>query len=171
MTDTTVVYPSLVSSTMKELVEFFNQHSDKPVKKFKNLDTGRTMVQQVIARLEGTSDPEMEEEAEELVESTIAAQVEGLIVDVPKTSDKNEGVWLNVQRLLNDGLSNKAIVAELQELYGNSNTSYACVAWYRNKWKKMTPAIAPEEVVNAFLEKHQLELTAEAFAELVSMVK
>jgi len=156
---------------MKELVEFFNQHSDKPVKKFKNLDTGRTMVQQVIARLEGTSDPEMEEEAEELVESTIAAQVEGLIVDVPKTSDKNEGVWLNVQRLLNDGLSNKAIVAELQELYGNSNTSYACVAWYRNKWKKMTPAIAPEEVVNAFLEKHQLELTAEAFAELVSMVK
>ena len=51
-------------------------------------------------------------------------------------SDKNEGVGLFIRKLISEGLSNKAILEIVHEQYGNKNTTYACVAWYRNKMKK-----------------------------------
>ena len=49
---------------------------------------------------------------------------------------KNEGVGIFIRKLIDEGLGNKAILDIVHEQYGNSNTTYACVAWYRNKMKK-----------------------------------
>ena len=51
-------------------------------------------------------------------------------------SEKNEGVGQFIRKLISEGLSNKDILAIVHEQYGNKNTTYACVAWYRNKMKK-----------------------------------
>lgn len=50
--------------------------------------------------------------------------------------EKNEGVGQFIRKLIGEGLSNKDILAIVHEQYGNKNTTYACVAWYRNKMKK-----------------------------------
>ena len=56
-------------------------------------------------------------------------------VVVAKT-DRNEGVGQFIKRLIGEGLGNKEILAIVHEQFGNKNTSYACVAWYRNAMKK-----------------------------------
>lgn len=167
-------YPSLVSGTMHELVAFYNAHSGKePVKRFKNLDAARQAVQQVIAVLEGEVPDGMEEEAEEIHAdaTSISAQLIAANAEGHKSSTKNAGVWLNVKMLLEQGLTNKEILVKLEELYGNTNTTYACVAWYRNKWRKMVPEVSKGDRLAEFLAKHSLELTAEATAELLVMMK
>lgn len=50
--------------------------------------------------------------------------------------EKNIGVGQFVRRLIAEGLTNTAILKIVHEQYGNTNTTYACVAWYRNKVKK-----------------------------------
>jgi len=58
------------------------------------------------------------------------------IVEVPKVK-KNQGVGIFVKNLISEGLSNKDIMVILNDQYGPDNTTtYACVAWYRNKMKK-----------------------------------
>lgn len=51
-------------------------------------------------------------------------------------SEKNEGVGQFIRKLIAEGLGNKEILNIVHEQYGNKNTTYACVAWYRNKMKK-----------------------------------
>ena len=51
-------------------------------------------------------------------------------------SQKNENVWGNVKILFDAGKTNKETLAEIHELYGNEQTTYACIAWYRNKYNK-----------------------------------
>ena len=51
-------------------------------------------------------------------------------------SEKNEGVGQFIRKLIAEGLGNKEILSIVHEQYGNKNTTYACVAWYRNKMKK-----------------------------------
>ena len=51
-------------------------------------------------------------------------------------SEKNEGVGQFIRKLIAEGLGNKEILNIVHEQYGNENTTYACVAWYRNKMKK-----------------------------------
>lgn len=53
-----------------------------------------------------------------------------------KKAEKNEGVGLFIKHRIAQGMSNKDILALVHEQYGNKNTTYACVAWYRNKMKK-----------------------------------
>ena len=138
----TISYPSLVSSTMSELVEFYNAHSgQEPVKKFSTKAKAQQAVSAIIARLEGDTDPELEEIVDEAQEdaTSLLSQLTAVGQTSQKSSSKNEGVWLNVKRILEESggdKTNKEIVAEIHELYGNTNTSYACIAWYRNKWKK-----------------------------------
>ena len=50
--------------------------------------------------------------------------------------EKNQGVGAFVRRLIGEGMSNKDILKLVHEQYGNQNTTYACIAWYRNKMKK-----------------------------------
>lgn len=82
--------------------------------------------------------PEVEVQATEssVLSSMIAQVVEAKAEDKAPKSDKNEGVGLFIRKLISEGLSNKAILEIVHEQYGNKNTTYACVAWYRNKMKK-----------------------------------
>ena len=50
--------------------------------------------------------------------------------------EKNQGVGAFVRKLIAEGLTNTAILKIVHEQYGNKQTTYACVAWYRNKMKK-----------------------------------
>jgi hypothetical protein len=80
-------------------------------------------------------------------------------------------VWLNVKRILeesNGSKTNKEILAEIQELYGNCNTSYACIAWYRNKWKKDSKT-GPSREEKLVLFAKAYGLSAEALEELRSI--
>lgn len=54
--------------------------------------------------------------------------------------EKNVGVGQFVRKLIADGMANKDILKIVHEQYGNKNTTYACVAWYRNKTKKVAQA-------------------------------
>lgn len=71
----------------------------------------------------------------QLVQQVVDAKPAKAEDKAPK-SDKNEGVGLFIRKLISEGLSNKAILEIVHEQYGNKNTTYACVAWYRNKMKK-----------------------------------
>lgn len=80
-----------------------------------------------VVEVEATSLPSMLAQV-----SALSAQTE-----VKKTkSQKNENVWGNVKMLFDQGKSNKETLAEIHEMYGNEQTTYACIAWYRNKYNK-----------------------------------
>jgi hypothetical protein len=48
----------------------------------------------------------------------------------------NVGVGAYIKGLIAEGLANKDILALLKVKYQNNNTTYACVAWYRNDMLK-----------------------------------
>ena len=78
--------------------------------------------------------------------SALSAQTE---VKKPK-SQKNENVWGNVKMLFDAGKTNKETLAEIHEMYGNTSTSYACIAWYRNKYNKLAKSgkMTVEQLLN-----------------------
>ena len=89
-------------------------------------------------------EPETVLEAEAEVETSLPSlidQLTSLNSPAPETkkakSQKNENVWGNVKMLFDQGLGNKEVLAQIHEMYGNTNTSYACIAWYRNKYNKL----------------------------------
>lgn len=74
-------------------------------------------------------------------------------------ADKNEGVGLFIRKLIAEGLGNKEILSIVHEQYGNTNTSYACVAWYRNKMKKTGQDVKKSsalEFINNFAKSNGL---------------
>lgn len=85
---------------------------------------------------------ELEEEVVEqstgpsLVSQMVSQVTEAVEAPVVVKVDKNEGVGQFIKGLISEGLGNKAILDIVHEQYGNKNTTYACVAWYRNKMKK-----------------------------------
>lgn len=164
---------NLASASMTQLVEWYNANSGlEPVKRFKSKEAGQVACQQVMAKLEGTADEELEAEAEETHADALSASAQLMALASSggntKSGEKNEGVWLNVKRLLEAGMSNKEILAEIHELYGNTNTSYACIAWYRNKWNK-TKNTGPsrEELIMGICKAHGLG--EEVYAQLVAL--
>jgi hypothetical protein len=71
--------------------------------------------------------------------------------EVKKTkSQKNENVWGNVKMLFAAGKTNKETLAEIHEMYGNTSTTYACIAWYRNKYNKLAKSdkMTVEQLLN-----------------------
>ena len=94
------------------------------------------------------------EVVEPVVEATsLIAQVSALSAktEVKKTkSQKNENVWGNVKILFDAGKTNKETLAEIHEMYGNTSTSYACIAWYRNKHNKLAKSdkMTVEQLLN-----------------------
>ena len=44
----------------------------------------------------------------------------------------NQGIGDYIRTQIFEGLGNKEILAKVHETTGNINTTYACVAWYRN---------------------------------------
>ena len=61
-----------------------------------------------------------------------------LIVGKPSTykAPKNIGVGAFIRQCITSGLRNVDILKLVEEQYANNNTTYACVAWYRNDMKK-----------------------------------
>ena len=66
--------------------------------------------------------------------------------------EKNQGVGAFVRKLIAEGLTNTAILKIVHEQYGNTNTTYACVAWYRNKMKKAGVVAKNAEATNIVAE-------------------
>ena len=105
-----------------------------------------TIVSEVVGEMEVTTElapVEVETEAAPEVETnlpSIVSQLKALSTEpeVKKAkSQKNENVWGNVKMLFDAGKTNKETLAEIHEMYGNEQTTYACIAWYRNKYNKL----------------------------------
>jgi hypothetical protein len=101
--------------------------------------------------VEAVVEPVVEVEATSL--PSMLAQVSALSAqtEVKKTkSQKNENVWGNVKMLFDAGKTNKETLAEIHEMYGNTSTSYACIAWYRNKYNKIAKSdkMTVEQLLN-----------------------
>ena len=71
--------------------------------------------------------------------------------------EKNQGVGAFVRKLIAEGLTNTAILKIVHEQYGNTNTTYACVAWYRNKMKKAGVVAKNVEATNIVAEMLKTE--------------
>lgn len=74
--------------------------------------------------------------------------------------EKNQGVGAFVRKLIAEGLTNTAILKIVHEQYGNTNTTYACVAWYRNKMKKagvVAKNVAATDIVTEMLKAEEPE--------------
>ena len=69
-----------------------------------------------------------------LLESKLI-ELRALLPVEPKTFKKaiNKGVGDFIRSYILEGLSNTEILPKVHAHYGNTNTTYACVAWYRNK--------------------------------------
>ena len=69
-----------------------------------------------------------------LLESKLI-ELRALLPVEPKTFKKaiNMGVGDLIRSYIVEGLSNTEILPKVHAHYGNTNTTYACVAWYRNK--------------------------------------
>ena len=93
-----------------------------------------------ISPVELIIDESGEELEVEVVEPSMMSQLVAQVVEsspeVVVKVDKNEGVGQFIRKLIGEGLGNKEVLAIVHEQYGNKNTTYACVAWYRNKMKK-----------------------------------
>lgn len=93
-------------------------------------------------------------------------------VEVKPKVEKNDGVGIFIRNLINEGLSNKDILKIVHEQYGNKNTTYACVAWYRNKMKKSGQDVKKAsnlEFITNFAKVNNL--SEEAVSELKGMMK
>lgn len=75
--------------------------------------------------------------------------------------EKNQGVGAFVRKLIAEGLTNTAILKIVHEQYGNTNTTYACVAWYRNKMKKAGVAAKNTAATNIVTEMLKTEAKQE----------
>jgi hypothetical protein len=62
-------------------------------------------------------------------------ELRALLPVEPKTHKKaiNKGVGDLIRGYILEGLSNTEILPKVHAHYGNTNTTYACIAWYRNK--------------------------------------
>lgn len=85
------------------------------------------------------------------------------VEDKPATIqvEKNVGVGQFVRKLIADGMANKDILKVVHEQYGNTNTTYACVAWYRNKMKKTAQAKVQSTAVEQVTKMLEGETKAE----------
>lgn len=65
-------------------------------------------------------------------------EIESIIKELKKAKQvvKNIGVGELINNLLIEGHSNIEILKVVEVKYGNTKTTYACVAWYRNNLKK-----------------------------------
>jgi hypothetical protein len=119
----------------------------------KKLSVVEPVVEPVVeVETEAVVEPVVEAEATSL--PSILSQVSALNSPEPEVkkakSQKNENVWGNVKMLFDQGKSNKETLAEIHEMYGNTSTSYACIAWYRNKYNKLAKSdkMTVEQLLN-----------------------
>ena len=107
----------------------------------KKLSVVEPVVEAVVEPVvEAVVEPVLEPVVEAASLPSMLAQVSALSAktEVKKAkSQKNENVWGNVKMLFDAGKTNTETLAEIHEMYGNEQTTYACIAWYRNKYNKL----------------------------------
>jgi predicted nuclease with TOPRIM domain len=54
----------------------------------------------------------------------------------PTKQRMNKNVSLLVYKLFDENKTNQEVLKEVCAFYNNNNTTYACIAWYRNKYNK-----------------------------------
>ena len=65
----------------------------------------------------------------------LMAQLKGLRTTSHK-SGPNTGVGARCKELIKSGLGNKDVLVKIKEEFPLNNTTYSCVAWYRNDMKQ-----------------------------------
>lgn len=134
---------------------------------------GSVGADQVLADEIGMQDPTEQEIAESNQPSMLASMLQQEVkpLEEVKTEEvkqvkveKNQGVGAFVRKLIAEGLTNTAILKIVHEQYGNTNTTYACVAWYRNKMKKAGVAAKNTAATNIVTEMLKEEAKQEAEA-------
>lgn len=127
---------------------------------------GSVGADQVLADEIGMQDPTEQEIAESNQPSMLASMLQQEVkpLEEVKTEEvkqvkveKNQGVGAFVRKLIAEGLTNTAILKIVHEQYGNTNTTYACVAWYRNKMKKAGVAAKNTAATNIVTEMLKTE--------------
>ena len=106
--------------------------------------------EQVVEVVELTTEAPVESTTTSETEQTVVATNDEVQAPAPKA--KNEGVGQFIRNLIAEGLGNKEILAIVHEQYGNTSTTYACVAWYRNKVKKASTVQAKSSALD-FIKK------------------
>lgn len=86
---------------------------------------------------------------------------------VEEVKEKNVGVGTFIKNLITEGLGNKEILSIVHEQYGNNNTTYACVAWYRNKMKKTNAVVAKNSALDFVTRFAQMSGASEGEVEVV----
>ena len=135
---------------------------------------GSVGADQVLADEIGMQDPTEQEIAESNQPSMLASMLQQEVKPLEETKaeetkadpkvEKNQGVGAFVRKLIAEGLTNTAILKIVHEQYGNTNTTYACVAWYRNKMKKAGVVAKNAEATNIVTEMLKEEAKQEAEA-------
>ena len=128
---------------------------------------GSVGADQVLADEIGMQDPTEQEIAESNQPSMLASMLQQEVKPLEETKaeetkpevkvEKNQGVGAFVRKLIAEGLTNTAILKIVHEQYGNTNTTYACVAWYRNKMKKAGVAAKNTAATNIVTEMLKTE--------------
>ena len=121
------------------------------------------------------TESEVVSEATELTpvatESVVSSLVSQLVQTTPapatEAKEKNVGVGTFIKALITEGLGNKEILAIVHEQYGNAQTTYACVAWYRNKMKKTSVVAAKNSALDFVTRFAQMAGASEGEVELV----
>ena len=99
----------------------------------------------VVEQVETKVVEQVEEQAEEATQPSMLVSMlqqevkpleEAKVEEAKPKVEKNQGVGAFVKKLIAEGLTNTDILKIVHEQYGNTQTTYACVAWYRNKMKK-----------------------------------
>ncbi len=132
-----------------------------------------TKVEEVVeTKVEEVVETKVEEVEEVAVEqpSLLASMLQQEVKPLEETKaeetkpevkvEKNQGVGAFVRKLIAEGLTNTAILKIVHEQYGNTNTTYACVAWYRNKMKKagvVAKNVAATDIVTEMLKTEEPE--------------
>jgi len=107
----------------------------------------------------------LQQEVKPLEEVKVETEQKPVVAKV----EKNQGVGSFVKKLIAEGLTNTAILKIVHEQYGNTNTTYACVAWYRNKMKKagmVAKNVVATNIVSEMLKSEEKQdVPPEGFAQ------
>ena len=147
-------------------------------RKNKSVVVVEEIVETVVAQ-EVEAVEEATEEQVSLLASLLTAPIQVIddVIEAKPQVVKNQGVGKMVRELIADGLTNTEILKRVHEEYDNKNTTYACVAWYRNKMKKNNQVASVSkavETVEKFLADEPVDVIdderEESQDELLQMV-
>ena len=138
LVDETKVDETKVDETKVELAEAVEETTKAVEETTEAVEETTEAVEETTKAVEETTDSSLLSTlVENLVDETKEeTKEEKELVEELLPSEKNQGVGIIARRLITEGKSNKDVLAEIHKRFGNTRTTYACIAWYRNDMKK-----------------------------------